>query len=441
MKKLLILATLLLALVVTVVACQPDTHTEDTTVAPDVTVEPTTDVPTEEPTEAPDVTEEPTEVPDVTEEPTEAPDITEEPTEAPDVTEEPTNATTTEPSHKHSYISAVTAPTCTAKGYTTYTCACGYTYTADETAAVGHSFADGICDTCGAGDPNSENPAGPTYPAWYEDMTIVGHVCVDQLYKGNGGLGTDDGSIFAPGQFGSWNLATTVTTAEKYLMAWGWAAFMADFDGQYGYRIDDADEVFGDYDYGSDVASVAPNYGCVTAHRFYIDIKIFGLSAGDHTVNILYKNGSGEAVALFTFTLTVTGTPHVHTYTETVTAPTCTEGGYTTYTCDCGDTYTADEVAALGHSFVDGICGTCGAEEPGTVQKISNDLLFVGTDDGETSMGPNYESWSPKIVELELGKFNYLNDLGWVAFTSDSYVFGYIVNGVEHYSESFARNA
>jgi hypothetical protein len=89
-------------------------------------------------------------------------------------------------------------------------------------------------------------------------------------------------------------------------MAWGWAAFKADFDGQYGYRIDDADEVFGDYDYGSDVASVAPNYGCVTAYRFYIEINISGLSVGDHTVNVLYKNGSGEAVALFTFTLTVT---------------------------------------------------------------------------------------------------------------------------------------
>jgi hypothetical protein len=33
-----------------------------------------------------------------------------------------------------------------------------------------------------------------------------------------------------------------------------------------------------------------------------------------------------------------------------VTAPTCTTGGYTTYTCSkCGDSYTGDEVAALGH--------------------------------------------------------------------------------------------
>lgn len=42
---------------------------------------------------------------------------------------------------KHSYSSVVTAPTCTAKGYTTYTCtACGDTYTGDETDIIKHSY-------------------------------------------------------------------------------------------------------------------------------------------------------------------------------------------------------------------------------------------------------------------------------------------------------------
>ena len=44
-------------------------------------------------------------------------------------------------------------------------------------------------------------------------------------------------------------------------------------------------------------------------------------------------------------------TVHEHSYTAAVTAPTCTEGGYTTYTCTvCGDSYVADETAALGHT-------------------------------------------------------------------------------------------
>lgn len=40
-----------------------------------------------------------------------------------------------------------------------------------------------------------------------------------------------------------------------------------------------------------------------------------------------------------------------HTYTAAVTAPTCTSQGYTTYTCDCGDSYVADYVDALGHDM------------------------------------------------------------------------------------------
>ncbi len=38
-----------------------------------------------------------------------------------------------------------------------------------------------------------------------------------------------------------------------------------------------------------------------------------------------------------------------HNFVSTVTAPTCTEQGYTTYTCSCGETYTKNYVSALGH--------------------------------------------------------------------------------------------
>ena len=52
---------------------------------------------------------------------------------------------------------------------------------------------------------------------------------------------------------------------------------------------------------------------------------------------------------------------HQHSYTAVVTAPTCTEGGYTTYTCECGDSYTADETAALGHDWEGLGCTRCDA--------------------------------------------------------------------------------
>ncbi|MBQ9794955.1 MAG: prolyl oligopeptidase family serine peptidase, partial [Clostridia bacterium] len=65
----------------------------------------------------------------------------------------------------------------------------------------------------------------------------------------------------------------------------------------------------------------------------------------------------------FTFSIHVTHgytirkesfTIHICRYTATVTPPTCTEKGYTTYTCTaCGESYVADETAATGHSFGD----------------------------------------------------------------------------------------
>ena len=46
---------------------------------------------------------------------------------------------------------------------------------------------------------------------------------------------------------------------------------------------------------------------------------------------------------------------HEHRYEAVVTAPTCTERGYTTYTCACGDSYVADYVDALGHTEAEAV--------------------------------------------------------------------------------------
>ena len=57
--------------------------------------------------------------------------------------------------------------------------------------------------------------------------------------------------------------------------------------------------------------------------------------------------------------------PQGHSYAEEVTPPTCTEGGYTTFTCQsCGDSYVADQTDALGHSFDQGSCTVCGEKDP-----------------------------------------------------------------------------
>lgn len=43
---------------------------------------------------------------------------------------------------------------------------------------------------------------------------------------------------------------------------------------------------------------------------------------------------------------------HKHTYSKKTTQPTCTEQGFTTYTCSCGDSYKNDFTAAKGHTEV-----------------------------------------------------------------------------------------
>ena len=56
--------------------------------------------------------------------------------------------------------------------------------------------------------------------------------------------------------------------------------------------------------------------------------------------------------------------PHNHLYTSLITPPTCTKQGYTTNTCECGDSYVIDYVDATGHSYANSICAICGKADP-----------------------------------------------------------------------------
>ena len=75
--------------------------------------------------------------------------------------------------------------------------------------------------------------------------------------------------------------------------------------------------------------------------------------------------------------LTGVESDHVHSYTAVVTAPTCTEGGYTTYTCTCGDSYTADETPALGHDWNGTECGRCDATRENPFTDVPENSYFI----------------------------------------------------------------
>lgn len=77
---------------------------------------------------------------------------------------------------------------------------------------------------------------------------------------------------------------------------------------------------------------------------------------------------------------------HTHSYTATVTPPTCTEKGYTTYTCGCGETYHDNETPAIGHNYGrwvvmqeatemhtglrERVCSVCGNTQSETIPRL-----------------------------------------------------------------------
>ena len=65
--------------------------------------------------------------------------------------------------------------------------------------------------------------------------------------------------------------------------------------------------------------------------------------------NTKYANYSSSSYASFRCV-----EAHEHSYDAVVTAPTCTEKGYTTHTCSCGDSYVDTYTNALGHAWDSG---------------------------------------------------------------------------------------
>ena len=87
---------------------------------------------------------------------------------------------------------------------------------------------------------------------------------------------------------------------------------------------------------------------------------------------------------------------HTHSYKDVVTAPTCTEKGYTTHTCACGDSYVDTYVDALGHAWDNGkvtkeptetetgvktfTCTRCGETKTESIPVVSVDVMQMFTD-------------------------------------------------------------
>ena len=130
-------------------------------------------------------------------------------------TKEGTVTTTGQAPHTHYYTATVTAPTCTAKGYTTHTCACGNSYVDTYTDALGHAWDNGkvtkqpteaetgvktfTCTRCGE-TKTEVIPAGGCPSAGFTDVPGEdnwAHAGIDYCVA-NGLMSGVGGNLFAP---------------------------------------------------------------------------------------------------------------------------------------------------------------------------------------------------------------------------------------------------
>ena len=212
--------------------------------------------------------------------------------------------------HYHKYTSKVTAPTCTKNGYTTYTCACGNTYTDNTVPAIGHNLAT-----------NKVFKEATT-----KETGIRRYYCSRCSY-------TKDEAIPKLHEHKYTSKVTAPTCTQK-----GYTTYTCSCGHSY-----------------------TGNSTAATGHNLATSKVITEATISSTGVLRKYCNRCS-----YTEDEVIPKLEHTHRYEAVVTPASCTEPGYTTFTCACGHTYKANETEIRGHVYLD--CETIQkptTEEPG----------------------------------------------------------------------------
>lgn len=249
------------------------------------------------------------------------------------------------------------APTCLTLGYDRYLCVdCGAIEKRDYEAALGHAFQSivirdatcetpgkvlEICERCGTVQ-ESTTPKGEhefsvtTVPA---TCTSPGYTLQECAVCGERHI-TDITAALPHNYVDKTTPATCEGGGKTIHICEGCgSSFVTDYTDPLGHSWDEGTEVTGSTCTGEGLIE----YRCVRCgyHRLEGDAAaghVPGEAATCTTPQLCTKCGAVIVNALG------------HDYQEEVTAPTCTEMGYTTYTCSrCGDTYKGDYTDAAGH--------------------------------------------------------------------------------------------
>ena len=285
--------------------------------------------------------------------------------------------------HLHDYTAVVTAPTCTAAGYTTHTCDCGDSYVDDQVPAPGHSFGawtaskaatctdkgeeTRACARCDTKETREVPALGHDYKAVVTAPTCTATGFTTHTCARCGDSYTDSPTAALGHSFSAWTASKAATCTEK------------GEETRACVRCDAKETrelaALG-HDYKAAVTAPTCTVAGFTTHTCsrcgdkYTDSMTVALDH-DWGEGVVTKEPTETETGVRTFTCTRCGEkktesipvkPHVHAYSDAVTAPTCTEAGFTTHTCACGDSYQDAAVPALGHSFgewTDSKAATC----------------------------------------------------------------------------------
>lgn len=209
---------------------------------------------------------------------------------------------------EHQYDTIVTAPTCTESGYTTYTCSlCGDSFVDDEIVALKHDIIidEAVPSTC----------------------TETG------LTEGQHCSRCDEVTV---------KQETTPRLKHIVVVKDAVAPTCTQTGLTSGCYCENCDEI-------TVTQEIVPELGHVGSDIVVENIVASECEKAGSYDNVVYCSVCDEEISRDTITVEALE----HQYDTVVTAPTCTESGYTTYTCSlCKDSYVDDVVNAFEHDII-----------------------------------------------------------------------------------------
>ena len=304
----------------------------------------------------------------------------------------------------HNYVATETTATCTEGGTTLWVCErCGESYYT-TVGATGHTAGEAVVEnevaaTCGASGSYDEVVYCTVCGAELSRVTVTVPATGEHSYEATttDATCTEDGVI-------TYTCSVCGDTYSEVIAATGHTAGEAVVENEVAATCSASgsyDEVVYCTVCGAELSRVTVTVAATGEHNYVAKVT-------DPTCTDLGYTTYTCSVCGDTYTADYTAATGVHSYVAVVTDPTCTELGYTTYTCSvCGTSYTGDYTAATGHSYTsevttaatcteDGVktytCSSCGDTYTEAIAATGHD--YVKTDVAATCADAGYSVYT-----------------------------------------------